>query len=237
MTQQELHEALERLAEGLAPDDRNGLRARTQSLVSVYPFNEFEYVLMYLLDRSALTFAEYEDLRSAYVRANRYMHLFGLAPRIFGQIWGEQHLRDLSDRFRKPDAATDPDYEGQYDLWIEGVRVEVKASRAIDTKKRGDIVSKALHTDSDRPFRMNFQQLKPETCDVFVFIGVWLDALRYWVLSTEEVRRSPYLLHQHRGGIEYQIEIRNRNINAFMEYLVAPEDLADRVVSRVRGGY
>jgi hypothetical protein len=73
----------------------------------------------------------YEDLRSTYVSANQYLSLYGLAPRIFGQIWGEQHLRDLDPRFQQARKAVDPEYEGQYDLWIEGVRVEVKAARAL----------------------------------------------------------------------------------------------------------
>lgn len=133
------------------------MKARPEGLVSVFPFNEYEYILMFLRDQSVITFQDYEDLRGKYVSANKHLNLYGLAPRIFGQVWGEQHLRDLDSRFQKADKSIDPDHEGQYDLWIEGVRVEVKAARAIDTKKRGDLVSKALRTDSDRPFWMNFQ--------------------------------------------------------------------------------
>jgi hypothetical protein len=43
---------------------------------------------------------------------------------------------------------------------------------------------------------MNFQQLKLDVCDVFVFIGVWVDTIRYWVLSNDDVKSSPYLSHQ-----------------------------------------
>jgi hypothetical protein len=164
------------------------------------------------------------------VSANRYLNLFGLAPRIFGQIWGEQHLRDLDGRFKKADRSLDPEHEGQYDLWIEGVRVEVKAARAIDTKKRGDLVSKALRTDSHRPFWMNFQQLKLDMCDVFVFLGVWVDAIRYWVLSHDAVKSSPFLSHQHRGGVEYQIGITDKNLADFDKYLVEPTSVADKVI-------
>ena len=185
---------------------------------------------MFLRDRSVISFKEYEELRSNYVSANRYLNLFGLAPRIFGQIWGEQHVRDLDSRFKKADKFVDPEHEGQYDLWIEGVRVEVKAARAIDTKKRGDLVSKALRSDSDRPFWMNFQQLKLDICDVFVFIGVWVDAIRYWVLSHHAVKSSPSLSHQHRGGVEYQIGITDKNVATFDKYLVQPALVADTVI-------
>jgi len=230
MNQQELREYLDKFVESLKPKDKKLLDARLQSLVSVFPFNEYEYILMFLRDRSVIDFAKYEKLRNRYVSANRYLNLYNLAPRIFGQIWGEQHLRDLDSRFKKANKEVDPEHEGQYDLWIEGVRVEVKAARAIDTKKRGDVVSKALRSDSGCPFWMNFQQLKLDICDVFVFIGVWVDIIRYWVLSHEEVKNNSYRSHQHRGGVEYQIGIRHNNIDDFNKYLVEPNAVGDKVI-------
>ncbi len=231
MTQQQLREYLDRLITSLDREGRDLLNARLEGLVSVFPFNEYEYILIFLKDRSVITFQDYEDLRGKYVSANKYLNLYGLAPRIFGQVWGERHVRDLDSRFQKADKSIDPDHEGQYDLWIDGVRVEVKAARAIDTKIRGDLVTKALRTDSDRPFWMNFQQLKLDICDVFVFIGVWVDSIRYWVLAHDEVKNSSYLSHQHRGGVEYQIGVTDRNIQHFEHYLVHASEVADRVIT------
>lgn len=138
----ELGQYLDRFTSSLIPEKREILEARLQGLVSVFPFNEYEYILMFLRDREVISFEDYERLRDNYISGNRYLDLFGLAPRIFGQIWGEKHIMDLDSRFWKPDSSLDPEYEGQYDLWIEGVRVEVKAARAIHTKKRGSLVSK-----------------------------------------------------------------------------------------------
>ena len=174
--------------------------------------------------------AKVKKSRKTYVSANRYLSLYGLAPRVFGQVWGEQHLQDLDPRFKKADKLIDHDYEGQYDLWIAGVRVEVKAARAVDTKRRGDLVSKALRTDADGPFWMNFQQLKFDICDVFVFLGVWVDDIRYWVLSQDHVKSSPHLSHQHRGGVEYQIGITHKNLSAFDQYLVGSSEVAETVI-------
>lgn len=230
MTQQELRDYLDKFISTLKQQDRDFLDARLQSLVSVFPFNEYEYILMLLRDRSVITFDEYEQLRNNYVSANKYLELYGLAPRIFGQIWAEQHVRDLDSRFQKASTSLDPAFQGDYDLWIDGVKVEVKSARAIDTKKRGNLVSKALRSDSDRPFWMNFQQLKLDICDVFVFIAVWVDTIRYWVLSNDEVKSNKYLSHQHRGGVEYQIGMTDKNIQDFPSFLVAPEALADRVL-------
>ena len=172
MNLEDLRRYLDRFVHSLEREDQRMLNARLEGLISVFPFNEYEYIITFLVDRRLISFNEYEKLRENYVSANRHLNLYGLAPRIFGQIWGEKHLMDLDAGFRKPDRSLDPDYDGGYDLWLDGVRVEVKAARAIHTKKRGDVVSKALRFGSDEPFWMNFQQLKLDVCDVFVFVGV-----------------------------------------------------------------
>lgn len=232
MTTRELRAVLDRLVTSLEPRDQKLLQARLNGLVSVFPFSEYEYILTFLVDRRALSFREYEKLRANYVSTNRYLDLFSLAPRVFGQIWGEQHLQDIEPRFQKPSRSLDSKYSGQYDLWLEGTRVEVKAARAIHTKQRSTVSSKALRRDSSEPFWMNFQQLKFDVCDVFVFIGVWVDEIVYWVLSHDQAKSNPYLSHQHRGGVEYQIGITHNNISAFEVYRVAPQELANVVVEK-----
>lgn len=234
MNTQELRAHLDRWSSALKTEDRRLLHARLKSLVSVFPFNEYEYILTFLVDRGVISFGQYERLRRNYVSSNRYLDLFGLAPRIFGQVWGEKHLMDLDARFRKPNLSLDPHYAGQYDLWCEGARIEVKAARAINTKKRGALVSKALHFDATEPFWMNFQQLKFEACDAFVFIGVWVDQLLYWVLTSAEAQANRYQSHQHRGGIEYQIGITRDNLAEFEIYRVAGAEVADTIIRKTR---
>ena len=104
-----------------------------------------------------------------------------------------RHVKDLGHRFRKPDRSLDPDYEGQYDLWLDEMRIEVKASRATNTKTRGNLASKALRYGSGDPFWMNYQQLKLDICEAFVFIGVWVNRIIYWVMSNEEVKTNRFL--------------------------------------------
>lgn len=226
----QLKDYLDSLARSLKNDDRRLMNARLKSLISVFPFNEYEYALMFLLDKRVIGFEEYEKLRNNYVSSNRYLDLYGLAPRIFGEIWGHEHIKDLAGRFIKPDKSIDPEYAGQYDLLIEDVRVELKAARAINTKVRGNLVSKALQYVSSEPFWMNFQQIKFDVSDIFIFVGVWADEIVYWALSNNEVKNNKYLSHQHRGGIEYQIGITDKNIADFNKYRVSASELANKVI-------
>ncbi len=70
------------------------------------------------------------------------------------------------------------------------------------------------------PFDMNFQQVKPKCCDVFVWIGVWRDAIRYWVLSSNEVATNKYCsTGQHRGNVgEGQLHFTRENLDKFKSF-------------------
>lgn len=216
----------------LSAELKNGMNEKLKQSVEAYPFNEYEFRLTYLQEHNIITFSEYEEIRQKYILSNRYLELYGLAPRVFGQIWGETHISELDSRFKKPSKSLDSNYSGEYDIWIEGKKIEVKACRAIDTKVRGSLTSKELEFESTKTFWMNFQQLKFDICDIFIFIGVWTDVIKYWVLTNEEVKSNPYISHQHRGGVEYQIGITEKNISVFDKYLVEPQKLADFILTK-----
>jgi len=48
MDLRELRQYLDRFTSSLIPEEREILEARLQGLVSVFPFNEYEYILMFL---------------------------------------------------------------------------------------------------------------------------------------------------------------------------------------------
>ena len=51
-------------------------------------------------------------------------------------------------------------------------------------------------------------------------------------MSNEEVKQNNYLSHQHRGGIEYQIGIRNKNIQEFDAFKIDATVLAQTVTTK-----
>ncbi len=220
--QEELRTLLERLP------DEDEIRNRLDSLVSVYPFNEYEYIISTLLAKDALTLDDYHEMRDEYIARNLYLYIFEIgAPRSFGEAWAQGHLKELVPDLQKPSKKMDTSYSGQYDLYLDGIRIEVKASRAVNAKVDGPLYVKALSSDSKEEFWMNFQQIKPDCCDVFVWISVWRDLIRYWILSSDEVRaNSHYSRGQHRGNVgEGQLHMRHDNIEDFSVYEVKPDKL------------
>lgn len=206
-------------------------------LYSVYPFNKFEYIISHLIAERAMSLDDYLELRTNYIERNRYLYLFEIAPRTFGETWGERHMMELVPEFEIPRRNKDPMYAGEYDLWLEGVKVEVKASRVVRKSGGGTLAEKALPWGTKENFDMNFQQLKPSCCDVFVWIAVWRDRIDYWVLPSSAVSNHPLFSNQHRasaesadeGIFEGQIHINRANYTDFEAFKVNPRDIFDKI--------
>jgi hypothetical protein len=210
---------------------------RLGNLVSVYPFNEYEFLISTLMGHGKISLDEYYELRDDYIARNLYMYVFEIsAPRGFGEAWAQGHLKEIAPELIKPTKQIDPFYSGQYDLLLDNkIRIEVKASRAVDFDSNDPLYVKALSSDSQKRFDMNFQQIKPGCCDVFVWVGVWRDVIRYWVLSSHEVATNRfYSAGQHRGNVgEGQLHLKDDNIDEFSAY----ESTARELIGNIRAAY
>ncbi|MHC4864439.1 MAG: hypothetical protein ACYTEX_10165 [Planctomycetota bacterium] len=239
---EKLKRELDKLIDHL--ENADDFRDTLDNLVSVYPFSEYEYVISHLLAANKLTLDEYRELRNSYIDRNLYLYIFEIsAPRGFGDKWAFGHLKELVPDFKRPSKKLDPNYSGQYDFWLDwtdthnekhGIRVEVKASRAVDFEKPDKpLYVKALSSNSRRPFDMNFQQIKTRCADVFIWIAVWRDRIRYWVLTSGEVETNRYFSKgQHRGNVgEGQLHLNQDNISDFGIHQVKSTGIKDAVVN------
>lgn len=231
-----LKEKLNKLVDGLSADKREIVKTRLSNLISVYPFNEYEYIISTLLGFGKITIEDYHQIRDEYVAKNIYLNIFEIgSPRGFGELWAQGHLKELVPELVKPTKKIEENYKGDYDFILPGqdhlVRIEVKASRAVDGDSAEPLYVKALSFDSKQPFWMNFQQIKPAHCDVFVWIAVWRDVIKYWVLSSDEVKNNKYYSKgQHRGNVgEGQLHLKDDNIKDFQVYEVKAAELKDAI--------
>ena len=234
-----LKKKLENFIENLPAKQKNELRGRLNGLTSVYPFNEREYVISSLLGSGKITLDDYLEIRDEYIARNKHLYIFEIsAPRGFGEQWAQGHLKELIPSLIKPTKKLDKKYSGEYDFLYktsEGqiIKIEVKASRAVDFSSQEPLYVKALSWKSKKAFDMNFQQVKPKFCDVFVWIGVWRDTIKYWILSSEEIEKNKYYSKgQHRGNIgEGQLHLKNDNIEEFKEYMSQPDELLEKITA------
>lgn len=239
---EKLKSQLERLIKRL--ENSRDFRASLEHLKSVYPFNEYEYIISHLLAGDKLTLDEYLELRDSYIERNLYLHVFEISsPRRLGDTWAYGQIKLLVSEIKKPNKGLDPQYANQqYDLWLDwidrkntshGIRIEMKIARALDDDKPDEpFYVKALSSDSDRPFDMIFEQIKPRFSDVFVWMGVWRDVIKFWVLSSDEVQGNKYYCSkQHKGNIgEGQLHLKHSNITEFQKYEVKPSNVKEAII-------
>ncbi|KWW30660.1 MAG: hypothetical protein AUK63_878 [bacterium P3] len=200
---------------------------------AVFPFNEYELMLSTFIAQGKLTYGQYQYIRQNYISRNPNLWIFEIsAPRGFGEAFAQTFIRNKSSLLQAPSKELDADYHGQYDLWMEGIRIEVKASRVVDAESDEPLYRKALSSNTARPFMMNFQQLKPQCCDVFIWLAVYRDIIKIWVMNSREVVSHPdYSKGQHRGnsGNEGQLHITQYNIETLNQYVLIGDDLADAI--------
>ena len=165
---EKLRKQLDQFIDRLSHSDE--FHCKLEDLKSVCPFSEYEYIISHLLAAKKLTLDEYYELRDDYIDRNLYLYLFEIsAPGGFEEIWAHGHLKELVPSLQRPSKKLDKEYSGQYGFFLPpNICIEVKASRAVDFELNEPLYIKALASDSNRPFDMNFQQVKPACCDVFV---------------------------------------------------------------------
>ena len=78
---------------------------------------------------------------------------------------------------------------------------------------------------------MTSGKTRPACCDVFGWIAVWRDVIKYWILSSKEVESNQCCSKgQHRGNIgEGQLHVKQDNIRVFDAFQVQPNKLAEAV--------
>ena len=223
------------------------------NIKSVYPFNRYEYIIARLLAEKVLSYNEYLELRNEYIDRNLFLYVFEIsAPRGFGDTWAFSHLLTVEPALQRPNKKIDPDYRGEYDLYLPRksgngiIKIEVKASRAVNRDRADEpLYIKALSSNGKASFLMNFQQLKPSCCDVFMWLAVYRDCVKYWVFNSNFVRKHRDFTPQHRNETtakrnsdykkaeiyEGQIMITNGNISSLEKYSVQGREILQAILN------
>ena len=231
--------------------DKEAFEVNIDSLTSIYPFSKYEYIISKLLTDKILSFNDYLNLRDDYIERNLFLYVFELTgPRSFGDTWALSHLTTIEPLLTKATRKKDPLYNGEYDMILpyqgSNIKIEVKASRAVDRAKNDmPLYQKALSSSSKEDFLMNFQQLKPSCCDVFIWLAVYRDKVRYWVMKNTAVTANPDFCPQHRNEetatrikqydkssiFEGQIMIHKSNIGSISDFEVDSRQIRQAIIA------
>lgn len=263
-----LNNEIDTIKEQLSETDKTLVSNDELIKSSKYPFNKYANIFSVLLTKGNLSYDDYVKLRDSYFRRNPNLDKFEMAPRTFGQTWGEDWLKKEKGGILKDPPKKDG-YTSQFDLWLptendEGIKIEVKSSHVAEDEPESILVEKAYKkprgTDEEISnaikglnFKMNFQQLKPSCCDVFIWIAVWLDDIDIWVIPSSKIVMKPedaprrkskdsivspegilYMGTQHQGGKggdvpEGQIFVTNNHYDDLKQYKVSLDTLIEKI--------
>lgn len=212
------------------PSSKIQILRKIENDKAIFPFNEYELLLSTFIAKGNITYEKYLEIRAEYIANNPNLWVFEIsAPRGFGESFAQTYLLGKCSKLQPASKKFDSQYHGQYDLWMDGIRIEVKASRVCDSRSDEPLYRKALSSNTKCPFLMNFQQLKPQCCDVFIWMAVYRDTISIWVMSSAEVlSHKDYSKGQHRGnnGNEGQLHITEKNIKSLNKYKLKSDNLA-----------
>lgn len=72
-------------------------RSKLETLVSVYPFNEYEYIIAALLAAGKLTHDEYVELGDAYIARNLFLYILEIGAIRQTRFCDSRRLRETAD--------------------------------------------------------------------------------------------------------------------------------------------
>ncbi|MEM9423508.1 MAG: hypothetical protein AAF975_01810, partial [Spirochaetota bacterium] len=188
-----------------------------------------EHLICNLIEKGGMSYNQYIEIRTEYISENPNLWIFEIsAPRGFGEKFAQTYIQGKCSKLENSSKKLDPNYTGEYDLWLDGITIEVKASRAVDSNSDEPLYMKALSQYTKKQFTMNFQQLKPQCCDVFIWVAVFRDEIVLWVMSSDEVLHHPlYSKGQHRGnkGNEGQFHVKDDNVNQLSKFELKDDNI------------
>ena len=91
---------------------------------AVYPFNEYEHLIISFIEKKGLTYEQYIDIRTEYINSNPNLWIFEIsAPRGFGEKFAQTYVKGKSNKLLSPSKKLDADFKGEYDLCLDGIKI------------------------------------------------------------------------------------------------------------------
>lgn len=151
---------------------------------------------MFFIKENIYSVMDVQNALLGYKERNKYAYVASMPPRRFG----EDECQEIVLSHLKNGVMNNP--ESAYDIiYNNNVKCEVKGCRASSFDKKNDrtpLSERMFMRGEVAKEKFNFQQIKVDEADIFVFLVVYLDDIDCYVFDKNTLR--PMVNRQHRGG-------------------------------------
>lgn len=146
--------------------------------------------------------------------------LFRYNNKYFGEIWVSEYLMEKLPALKKPNTT-------KYDLIYNERKIETKAARVRNHDKIDEYHNyKPMKFDEEGLWMISFNRIKGYA-DTFIFIVIWLDKIKYFILSKDEVFNFVHRTEKQGRGSpgEFLIQISNTTFKDLEPYEISLSEL------------
>lgn len=186
---------------------------------NISPFHVSAIMQMWLIDKGYLDFSEAIELQKKYGNINK--NLFEMPETTFGIKWGQNHIFDMDKRFIHSGC-------DHHDLILEQIKVEVKATRAV-RKGKGTLLTRALASNTNESFYMNFNHIFLDEADVYVLIAVWSNEIWYWAIPKLDI-----IAYLHKYQNEFQLPLTQKTIKLIEPFKCRADNLVENILKEIK---
>ncbi len=82
----------------------NNEKKRFKYFASIYPFDEYEYVIANLLKLNKIKLSDYLEIKNEYLASNEYLHIYEKYESLkeFKTTWAQSHIHAIAPEIQKP---------------------------------------------------------------------------------------------------------------------------------------
>lgn len=217
---------------------------------SLFPDYFTNYVTV-CLHYGAISMPEYHSLVEDFMYRNPNYRIFMVVDHTKMVHFCTQFIQTYAPKIKSANNVLDKYYSKDYNFIYRNIKISSSTSRVTmaldytgkDAKRLArevrlrnkSLAERGLKRDSTYPFKLSFQRLHPELCDVFIWFGIWLDGVRVWVLSVKDyhalTKRKE--VTQTRGSREKIYTVCSSKLDEKLgQYEIDPKDLFITVLQK-----
>lgn len=227
-----LKREVNKIVNGLTDKEYSELQRYLNSSKLRLPFgSETQYILNYLMANQIISLDDHIKLTNDYQKRNKFAKIFESSNHDMGKRVLIDFVMHIVPELKIASKKYDKSFNQDYTFFYSGIRICFGTARALDKNNtNAPIWERGVRYGEKKSWAMNFQRIHPDRGDVYVWMGIWRDKCKFWVLAKPELWMLP-LARQTRESTEKQFTLSPNRLQEFsINYEVGKKQLLEGII-------